>query len=271
MGTAIIRQGWRALANRGHQQALIAFACGVVVLWTPWVARSFYLYNAFLPLTTQGPYGVLWELGGAPVDVPGYGPVAPAAWPILKEAPTRFPNDYEASRYASAVAWAWIKANRWSLPRIVATRIKRSVIDNDASGLTHVSRTQLLPGWWNAMLLDKDKTGWVVVAGISGLLLIPIRWGFAGSLVPILVLLPWIATVSMIGWARYFEPSLPIVLFGNTVLVSGFMPVVRWRVESWRHRSTSARGNPSRMEIEPSHPDARVLRPTKIRWEDGPR
>jgi hypothetical protein len=247
VGQAVACQGWRGVTDRRRRQAIAAFACGVLVLWTPWVVRSFVLYDAFLPLTTQGPYAVLWELDSTPVDVPGYGPVAPAVWPILREAPTRFRNDYEASRYASAVAWAWIKANRWQLPQIVATRIKRSILDNDASGLTRVSRTQLLPGWWNMMLLDKDRTGWVAVAGICGLLLCSIKWGFSGALIPAIVLLPWLATVSMMGWARYFEPSLPLVLFGNTVLISTLISSVRWQLRPDRDRgSQSVTESPNR-------------------------
>jgi hypothetical protein len=224
---AIAARGWRSvLVDRRLQRATSVFACGVVVVWAPWGIRSFILYDALVPLTTQGPYAVLWELGDQRVEVPGYGTVSTDIWPLLHEAPKRFTNDYEASRYANAIAWAWIKTHRWQLPEIVGARLIRSVTDDGASGLTRVSRTELLPSWWNGILLDKDNGGYVVIIGIVGLVLVPIRWGAAGLLVPAFVLLPWIATASLIGWARYFEPSLPMVLFGNVVFVSA-IPVLR--------------------------------------------
>lgn len=233
-GQAIAAKGWRGLlVDRRRQQAVTAFACGVLVVWSPWVARSFVLYDAFVPLTTQGPYAILWELGDERVNVPGHGTVSTDIWPLLEEAPNRFSNDYEASRYASAIAWAWIEANRWRLPEVIGTRLKRSIIDDGASGLTRVSRTELLPSSWNTILIDKDRSGLVVLAGISGLVLISIRSGVAGVFVSALVLLPWVATASMVGWARYFEPSLPMVLFGNAVVISA-IPAMGSRVMLWR-------------------------------------
>jgi hypothetical protein len=230
VGQAVARQRWGALADRQRLKAMVAFAGVVAVVWTPWVVRSYVLYGAFVPLSTQGPYAVLWELGTLPVDVPGIGRVVADVQAIQREAPKRFRNDYEASRYAGAVAWAWLRANPSLLPQIVADRIRRSVVDRGASGLSRVSRAELLPGWCNAILLDKN--GWLVTTGLLGLVVAPIRWGVRGAVLPLFVVLPWVGTVSFIGWARYFEPSVPMVLFGNFVLVSGLVAASRWRPRS---------------------------------------
>jgi hypothetical protein len=192
------------------------FVGSMALVWAPWVARSYVLYGAFLPMTTQAPYAILWELGDQWVEVPKVGLVTTSVTVLQQEALQRFRNDYEAYRYADAVATAWLRANWRGLPELAARRVTRSVVDRDVH-LTQVSRAVLLPGLWNAALVDKGE--WVVGAGLVGFAVFVARWGWVGSLLPLVVLTPWLTTTVQIGYARYFEPSIPLILFGDVVLV----------------------------------------------------
>jgi hypothetical protein len=211
----------------------LAFLLAVGITWSPWIARSYALYGAFVPISTQGPYSFLWDLGQISVDVPGVGRIVTDAGTLLHGAAQRFSNEYEAYQFANRVAHAWLQANWTTLPDIVAWRAQRTLFDRTIY-LTKVSRTQMLPGSWDRFLIDKGR--WSVVTGMLGLSLLPWLGVPALLLLPYIVLAPWLFSLFFFSEPRLLEPSLPLILYGNLALmpvaaagVRGALARGRWR------------------------------------------
>ncbi|MFN8542840.1 MAG: glycosyltransferase family 39 protein [Candidatus Binatia bacterium] len=186
-------------------------ALGVGIGWAPWLVRSYRLYGHVVPLTTQGPYSFIFELGAVTLRPPDGLPFEATCESLQAEAPSRFPNDYEASRWAQGLVAGWVAENWPYYLRTYALRIPRTAADLTVT-LTRVSRTELFRGPLDQVL--PDKTGWLFLGGIGGLVVATCAlprlsiWALAclGS---------WVFGMVTIGEPRIVEPIVPMVLAGN--------------------------------------------------------
>lgn len=192
------------------------FIAGLLVLWTPWIVRSYRIYGTPVVLSTQGPYSFLWELGHVPAPEGDAVQRMVNVNDLQAEAPHRFKNDYEAYGYANLVVRRWMRDHWREYPGMVWRRFLRTIEDRGIC-LTKVPRDMLLPGAWNGILLD--KTPLLIWMGILGLLLMP--FVVTPLLAPIsgLVFLTWLSAVLVMGLPRMLEAALPLLLFGAVVLV----------------------------------------------------
>lgn len=190
------------------------FALGAGLLWTPWLARSYHLYGHVVPLTTQGPYTFLWELGPVSLRSAAGLEVKTDVWKLQEEAPRAFKNDYEASLYARKFVRQWLKDYwRW-YPKIIGMRLQIMLFDREEIELSTVPRRALFPGPLNAILLDNAPL-WGLL-GIAGLLVL-VRVNRIFWSLNVLVLAPWAAACMAVAYPRMLEPMLPLILFGNAV------------------------------------------------------
>jgi len=196
---------------------LIAFSLGVGLLWIPWIIRSWNAYGEPVFLSTQGPYGVLWELGEITISLEDGRKVTTDVNKLQQEAPTRFSTDLAASKYAGEIALAWLRGNVNKLPVVALSRVRRTVYDR-AIYLTKVSRQNLYDNFIDSLLID--KTPYTVFSGLLGLLLLGrlYRWEFVFVFAAATV--PWLSAAMLIGYPRMLEPAIPIILFGNVAWVA---------------------------------------------------
>lgn len=192
--------------------ALIAFSSGVALLWTPWIIRSVKLYGEPVLLSTQGPYGLLWELEEITVSLEGGRKVTTDVNRLQQEATIQFPTDLAASKYAREVAVAWVRDNLNKLPTITLGRIRRTIYDRSIY-LTKVSRQNLYDNFIDYLLID--KTPYTVLSGLLGLLILGrlYRWELLSLFAAVTV--PWLSAAVIVGYPRMLEPAIPMILFGN--------------------------------------------------------
>ena len=68
-------------------------------------------------------------------------------------------------------------------------------------------------------MLTIDKSFWLVVSGIVGLLLLPAMISPSLAVLAIVSVGPWFFGLLFLGNARILDPSLPLLLFGNVGFV----------------------------------------------------
>jgi len=193
--------------------ALITF--GLLSLWTPWVVRSVLIYKEPVLLSLQTPYTFLWELGDITVKLDNGEVITTNVNSLQSNAYKDFPNDLAASKYATKIMNAWIQEHALELPQIILRRIQAS-INNKVEYLTKVSRTDLFHNKADKLLLfDKSKP--IVLLGIVGLILFPIRFGTRLWIFPLCALVPWLSGAAMVGYPRMLDPSLSLIIFGSFI------------------------------------------------------
>jgi hypothetical protein len=192
----------------GHK--LGAFLLGILALWGPWIARSIAIYGEPVLLSTQGPYAVLWELGEIRVRLRDGREIVTHVNRLQAEA-GQFPNDLAASKYANEIAQAWISEHRSELPSLMFARIGGSIGNRDVH-LTKVPRDVIFGPPWDSFLLDKGRA--TTYAGALGLLVLPGLYGWRLLILPAAALIPWLTAAALIGYARWLEPAIPLILFG---------------------------------------------------------
>lgn len=213
-----------------RRRALTA-ACvllGIIAAWAPWGVRTWRLYGHPLTLTTDGA-AVLLD-GLHEIDVPqADGSTLHIVYgDHLDQARHRFANDAAADAWLGAQVRRWIFADPGRWLRIVANNVATSAFVRTIS-LSTVPRDHLLPRWLDWLLVDKHRLA--SLFGLLGLL-------GAGLLRPRLTLLglvtvlPWLLACACLGLPRFFEPIVPLVLFGDALLVA----TVVSRVTAWRMR-----------------------------------
>ncbi|WP_150526428.1 hypothetical protein [Roseibium sediminis] len=203
---------------------------GVMLLWGPWIARNYSIYGELVPLSTQASYSFLWDLGQIKVRLPNDTVVVTDVNELQATASENFKTDLEASRYANQVAWAWIRENYLELPNHIMRRLKASVTI-DVEYLSKVSRTSLFGNPIDyTILIDKSALG--VILGCIGLLVLPLRYGFELAIIPVVAVIPWLTGAAIVGYPRMLDPSLPLIMFGSTVLV---VVAAEWLFR-WRRR-----------------------------------
>jgi hypothetical protein len=217
----VILQDWgvRDLRYARIGKSLGAFALGVMLVWAPWLARGYRLYGHLVPLTTQGVYSFLWELGPVTITGDDGAPVTKDVFALQREAPTTFRNDYDASQYAKKFARGWLQDHWREYPGLVLLRFESSLTRRDIA-LSKVPRNPLFPNWLNRLLLDKSI--WACAAGMIVLCLAGIVRPRVLGMIPVVVLGQWLFGVLFLGDPRMLEPSLPFILFA-VIFAAGFV------------------------------------------------
>jgi hypothetical protein len=223
-------QHWRSGQAFGQtlgvrQLALPAvFLCGFLGLWSPWIARNYINYGVFMPTSTSGYFGVIWDQGGAPIRIGRYESLKLAdgsefsqfGLNHILEAWERLPTPVERSRFIQMLSSAWLAANWPDIPRATLGRLRHLLLNRGASGLTKLSREELFrssstgvqfpyldAAWINVLLLDKTPT--VCVLSLVGLFFFLVRFTDAGLALTGLFLVPWIAGAAVMGVTRIVE------------------------------------------------------------------
>lgn len=196
---------------------------GITIVWSPWIIRSYNIYGHIVPLSTQGPYSFLWELGDIKVTLPTGEVITTDVNTLQSEAPERFPSDYDAHLYASNIVRLWFQDNWADYPKLVIKKITNSVLDRTIY-LTKVSREQMFPNYINKLLLDKTAVN--VILGIAGLFAITYKYSRYLWILPITALVPWLSATLVVGYPRMFEPSISLILFGNVFWVALLFKVI---------------------------------------------
>jgi hypothetical protein len=208
-------------SNRAHWRpgvmALIVFSSGVALLWTPWIIRSWNLYGEPVLLSTQGPYGILWELGEISVSLADGKRITTDVNRLQQEAGVSFTTDLAASKYAGEIALAWLRGNVNKLPALSLSRVETTIYDRSIY-LTKVPRQNLYGNYIDRLLID--KTPFRVFAGLLGLLILGLlyRWEFLFLFAATTV--PWLSAAVLVGYPRMLEPAIPMILFGNVAWVA---------------------------------------------------
>jgi hypothetical protein len=219
--------------NFRSRTVFAAFCLGVALAWSPWIARNYALYRAFVPISTQGPYTFLWELGQVRATLPDGTKVETTVQQLQQDAGRNFKSDYEASRYAQALVRAWLSENWKPYLRLVMHRGWQQLTDT-TEYLTKVPRDRLFTDGFEPLL---DKSLPLVMLGLLGLALFPLArpWALPIGLIPWTV---WPFGALFIGYSRMFEPLLPLSLFGVVALIyigaSLLSGLVRMEVERAR-------------------------------------
>jgi len=204
-------RSWRA-----KSRFAICFLLAAAAVWAPWLVRGMMLYGNPVPVSTQGPYSFLWELGAVTIREPDGSAEKRDVHQLLAEAPQRFDNDYQAMVHANRFVAQWLRDKGRSYPTLIISRAKRSLVEKEIF-LTHVSRSELLPPLFNRFLIDKHAT--LLIAGVLGLLVMATMVPMGFLPVAAISIAQWLMGAAFMGEARLAEPSLPLFLFGNVVWV----------------------------------------------------
>lgn len=218
----LLQQAWHfpGLPNpraflRKRLPLLVAMGLGVALVWTPWLVRSYGHYGRVLPLTSQGPYSFLWELGEVEYEAPD-GTVVRTDWQRLQaEAITRFKSDYDAQAYAGKIMSQWLARNPWTYAKLVVKRFFKTLGDR-TEYLTKVPRERLFSGVTDWFLIDKVRP--LTLLGALGLLGMSL-WAPGLVALPLIALGQWFFGLLFLGYSRILDPTLALVLFGNAFWV----------------------------------------------------
>jgi hypothetical protein len=200
--------------GRRRYRVVAAFLSGVALAWSPWIIRNYQLYHAIIPISNQGPYTFLFELGRVSAKLPDGTRVDSDMNNLQREAYQRFPNDYEAARYAEYFVRTWLEEHWKQYPILVGLRAWRQ-LDDDTIYLTKVPRDRLFGLEFEPLL---DKAAAITTCGLIGLLVLGITnvWALPLALVPWTL---WPFGALFLGDPRMFEPLIPITLFGVFALI----------------------------------------------------
>ncbi|MFN8389548.1 MAG: hypothetical protein U0136_04595 [Bdellovibrionota bacterium] len=191
---------------------LTAYALGIVLLWAPWLIRSYRLYGHVIPFVTAGPTSFIYGVWEVPAENE-QGEIKNITWErMLAEAPGRFHNDYEFYVYAQKAIGHWFRVYGSQYPSTVLRWMKEGLVDRNVQ-LTKVSRLDLLPGEADRILFDKSPLP--IISGIVGLALLTFTVAPALGLIALLSVPAWLFACCLQGNPRFLEPMIPIFLYGN--------------------------------------------------------
>jgi hypothetical protein len=227
-GTLLLHGAYDRTSWRKLTLSLFCFVLGGLITWAPWVMRNYRDYGHLVLLTTQEPYTFLWDVGAVTIIDTDGKPITRDAFQLLAQAPTRFRNDDDAAKFANRFVREWLREKRSELPAIVWSRAVSTITtpaSNSPSGLTHVSRRQILPGRYNRLLIDKSPV--LLVTGIAGLIAFVFLAPMTLNPVAIVPIGQWVLGFSLSSYARLLEPSVPLFLFGNVMWVVLILGLIR--------------------------------------------
>lgn len=204
---------WQAFLKKNSRLVLV-FLLGMMLAWSPWLFRSYQLYGKVVPLTTHGTYTFLWTLGEITICQNDGNTITKNFNQLQNEAPSLFKNDAEASAYAQQFVRQWLREHWQNYPALILERAQQTVRKRRIT-LTQVSRSELFPNFLNRLLLD--KTDFLSLTGILGLLVLLFVLSQTLFILPVVALASWGLSTLFLSEARYIEPHLPLILFGNCV------------------------------------------------------
>jgi hypothetical protein len=216
------------LNKKQFLRCLICFSLAVASIWAPWILRNYAYCGQIVPLSTQGPYTFLWEMGN--VDLPGPDGMRMVVHvnQLQAEADKHFANDCQASHYAMGLVKLWVRENYSSYPEIIKGRLMRYTVDRQID-LTHVSRIHLNP------TLDPllfDKTRFQIAFGVVAAIVLSLFFIWA-RIILFAVFVTGVFSALFLGDARMFEPLIPLVIF---MTLAPSIPVLQYFLQK---RNTS--------------------------------
>jgi hypothetical protein len=201
-------------------RCLTAYVVAVACVWTPWIARNYAYCGQFVPLSTQGPYTFLWELGNVNLPGPSGQRMVVHVNQLQAEAPRQFANDCQASQYAMGLVKLWIKENIASYPDFIKRRLLRYTTDRQID-LTRISRTQLHPAL-DPVLVDKSQVQ-IAIAIVAALALsLFFTWA---RIILVALATTLVFSALFLGDARMFEPFIPLFIF---MTLAPAIPMWQW-------------------------------------------
>lgn len=207
---------------------LVAYAVSVACIWAPWVVRNYAHCGQFVPLSTQGPYTFLWELGNVNLPGPDGERMVVHVNQLQADAQHRFANDCEASQYAMGLVKAWLKENITTYPDFIKSRLLRYTTDRQID-LTRISRSQLHPAL-DSLLVDKSQAQ-IAIAMVAALgLSLFYTWA---RIILAAVAATLVFSALFLGDARMFEPFIPLFMF---MTLSPAIPIWKWLVHNRQTR-----------------------------------
>ncbi len=201
--------------RRARWVSAAVFALGGVLAFGPWALRGYQLYGTPLLTNTSGGYTWIFDLGPVTLTEDDGTVVTKSHNELLREAPTHFPNDYEAQRYAFRFFAEWFREDPQRYFDVLLIRA-RMTLNEHTVYLTKVSRTDLIAEPWNAMLIDKSPL--LLLGGLLGLALLCLRESAVLSVLPAAIVSSWFLAILVANTSRYLDPVLPLLLGGNAVL-----------------------------------------------------
>jgi len=211
----------KIVINKDKLIKLLFYTFGLLIIWAPWTIRSVILYGHPVLLTTQSPYGgFLWELGEVNIIEKNGNIIKTDVMKLLREAPEKFKNDYEASTYANYISKLWIKQNLLFYLKLSCKRFINITTNRDIY-LTKVNRQILfssstITSIINNLLIDKYLL--LIITGFLGYIILTIKWTII-SIIPLTIFLITFSTAFVIGLPRMFEPFISLTIFGNIAFI----------------------------------------------------
>lgn len=199
---------------------IAALLVGLVLIWGPWIVRNYQVYGEFVPLSTQGPFTFLWELGRVDVVLPDGEHVQADVTEL--QAAINESGDLVASRRAAAIGAAWLRTHRWEYLGMVIERLDR-MIKGRVIYLTKVPRKRIFAGPLDWLSIDKNEV--TAYLALVGLIPLVIEVGAPFCLLVIVASVPGAASALLIGYARMFESAVPVLMIG---LVGWGVLLINW-------------------------------------------
>lgn len=191
---------------------IVSFCLGVGLVWTPWLLRSYRLYNGgIVPFNTHGPYTFFFDLGDVTIRINKDRSITTSFWKLALDSPKRFRNDYEFYVYSNMLVKQWLQDNWRSYIGIYFKRIPFTI--EKTTDLTKVSRTKLFPNPVNNLLIDKSYLA--IISGSLGLIVFAFLFPAFFFNLPVVGILSWLNGLIIVHSPRMLEPVIPIILFGN--------------------------------------------------------
>jgi hypothetical protein len=210
----------------------LGFVCGFLGLWSPWVARNYFRYGEFMPMSSSGYLGMVWEEGGAPLRAGRYQSLKLADGSEFSnfglnhvlEQWQKQPTPAERTRFTQMLSSAWLAANWRDIPSVMLWRLRQILTNRSADGLTRLSREELFPssstpghlaywdtGWLNVFLLDKTPS--VCLLSVFGIIFLLVRFPYVGLSFTGLLVIPWFGAAAVIANSRYVESQIALDLW----------------------------------------------------------
>lgn len=196
-------------------RCVMGYFIAVACVWAPWIVRNYEYCGQFVPLSTQGPYTFLWELGNVNLIDSNEEKLEVHVNQLQTDAPHKFANDCQASNYAMSLVKLWIQQNAANYPELIMQRLVRYTTDRQID-LTSISRTQLHP-LLDIILFDKGKLQIAFATLAAFVLSFLYNWA---RMILLSLLASLVFSALFLGDARMFEPYIPLFIF------MGFAPII---------------------------------------------